>query len=379
MCMDFNAHNSKQLKEWLSETNEYLSCIIIGSSGQGKTSFYESNIDNNSSIIKIPFEDFDSHNELIKFVTNTLNKKSISCMCKDYTKVILFDDVDILMNQNRFSNAYLYKLVSTNKNKKHKFLFTILSTEEKKLGDLSKNALIIRLNNPSYDDYQSMFPSFNKERLLEICETNRYNLRSVVKEINSRIGNIESVRFFEMNVYDRVNILIKEKITDLKTIKESLSTDSNLVTYMLYDNWFTQSLILHPTTVLKISSTILSCFCQTSSLEDFAYLHMDPMLADIINLIRCYTITSTLKQLTHKSQAKLPVKYTRVSLRTSQHYVNVKRNIEFQHESAMTDMNMILSAEVHFANKEKEKIKKTVLSSYVNNICLRKRNKKKEV
>jgi len=347
--------------------------LIIGSSKSGKTKMCEQILDNmrvdtssnnGLSILRPMYETLESHMDLVELCSNFLmtsvgfsdivgiNTKTITGSRERETvdikkKVIVFDDVDILLSQDRYANTYIQSLL-----KNVIVILTCSVCEERRVTEIKKKCQVIRLDRPP------------KSR----CPLN------LDPEINP---------YFDMNIYQLVDTVFDQYQGEIHDLELAIFSDPTLINFIMYDNFkhvfSSRSNLPHPRDA-KFCERISRMYTLTSQLEDNAYLMNDTNMVDMLSLVRCYTIRCCQKELsevmapiskstsTSASASASTIAYTQIASRSAQHHNVSKKHMTIE----LTPLNVAILSELKHHKKETVSMKTTlgaVCQAYIYNVC----------
>jgi hypothetical protein len=264
-------------------------------------------------------------------------------------KCIVFDDVDILLTQDRIANTYIQSLILCEKEKdKEKEIFDVVITcsscEERRVTDLKKCCNEIeRLTKKNVGENSSCSP------------LNEYQ---------------------DKNIYELVESIFESK-GSLQDLEIALSSDPTLVSYLMYDNWphwirryvreeeVIRVLPLITKTFMEMSSSAGSLsfssssfsYASSSSASMSSTSSVESNYCDYGDLVSCFAIRLCLKELLgkweegekekneegennqnknkkkkdkegeekEKEKEKERIKYTQVTSRSAQHHNVAKK------------------------------------------------------
>jgi hypothetical protein len=306
--------------------------ILLGPSMGGKTQIC-TNALKNTHFLNVQYEIFENHNDLVKTVTNFIDLKSISNdgSLQSRSNIILFDDIDILISQNRYAISFIISCL-----KKCKLLITCINSEEKKLTELKKHC------------------------------------KNILRIVHKKHVSSEHEKYFNMNIYQVVENVLDNYKCGLSDIEIAISSDPTLVGFMMYDNYKAYFTKVYKNIPLSIHETISKAYTYSTNIEDYGFHLCDNNLIDISNIIRCFTIRIIQQNLTEKktkSKSGETIIYTQINARSAQH-CNVKKKQSRIDE--MTPANIAMYAMICHTNKTKMDLKTdigSVCQSYIYNIC----------
>lgn len=375
-----NERQKLQFHSFLNNDSEKL-MILISESGLGKTSFcnfifsfYKFNV------IRPFYESFSSHKEFVTFINNVVN---VADIVNRNQKVIMFDDVEVIIMNDRYFLTYLQNLVKSicKGNVNIKIVITCTTKEEKRLGDIRKKNKVIRLEPPSFEDCKMYLlkrnilntVKINEQILNDLIDVSNHNIQSIMSKINLYFLNSD-VQYVKQNVFEICKTICYNPSLDVKDLNILLSNDPILISYIIYDN--IKSFILNSYEIdeelyLSGLSYIQNCYINSSIIESYAYNNCSWNFIEIINLIKCFSI----RILQNKLKPKLKLDhstnddmvYTNITTRSSQHYSNLRKYKKLNNVIHFTPENTVTMFEIfHLKNK---KCFTDEMNTYINNIC----------
>ena len=320
--------------------------LIIGPSHSGKTKlcrdFLKGKEDKKQMVLlTVLYEDLESHSDFVELVNNFLTTPRIGdSTIKD--KVVFFDDVDILLSQDRYANTFIQSIIST---PSLCLLLTCSVSEERRVTEIKKKCeLMIRLekNQTLNDKHGFKDDLFNP--------------------------------YFDMNIYQLVDTVFANPNGDLQDLELGIYSDPTLINFIMYDNYINVFNDLYCEVTHEVTQKINRSFALTSLLEDHAYLTNDHSLVELLSLVRCHTIRCCQRGLEPKAKDEVSkpkqhqIVYTQIASRSAQHHSVTKKHMTID----LTPTNISLIAEMKHGKKEKVSPKTTlgaVCQAYIYNIC----------
>lgn len=377
-----NQKQKNQMHSFLNSDSENV-VILISESGLGKTSFcnfifsfYQLNV------IRPFYESFSSHKELVTFINNIIN---VADVVNTNQKVILFDDVEVIIMNDRYFLNYLQNLLkSLNKlNINIKIVLTCTTKEEKRLSNIRKKYNVIRLDPPSFEECKRYLLKSNTINKLQLEEQTLDNLINVSNQnIQSIISKIylyfqdSDIQYIKQNIFDICKTICYNPSLDIKHLNILMSSDPILISYIIYDN--IKSFIINnyePNEELYLSgiSYIQNCYIKSCIIESYAYNTCSWNFIEIINLIKCFSIRILQNKLKPKlsnsenNLKKIDMVYTNIATRSSQHYSNLRKFKKLNSLIHFTPENSAMMFETLYLKNKK--CFTDEMNTYVNNIC----------
>lgn len=300
--------------------------LIIGNIGSGKTTRAdEESKDYNT--LRVKYEDLKTHTDLVDHVENFINFKSISNFFDKREKSLLFDDIDILISQNRSACSYISSVIQNNS---CRVIITCITSQEKKLMDIKKNVSnIIYLESRSKSD----------------------------------------LSYYDNNIYDNVMEYLQNPDRNIKELSNLLTSDIILVTFIIYDNYYNfinnNYKIDTELFINSIVNDVTEIYCAASELEYVGFESNDWQLIEYAAIIKGYKLQllqndlKEYKKKTKKEDSK--ISYTQITSRTAQE-CNMKKKINSL--DSLNYDNIRTYANIHFNNNPKKKLgHKTLFNS----------------
>lgn len=393
----------------LQSTSRFM--LLIGQSGSGKTTFINSAIAEskiNHSTMFVSYDGLTCHKDLTSLVENFVYTKTMTEFFEKKTKLLIFDDIEILFAQDRYAHAFIQNLLTdlTKSKDPIKVIITCSLGEEKKTTDIKKRSDIIRLHNPSPKETKRYISDIlinegwiYDEVLLDTLIKNMQcnirniitNIESVVIEQSSEDAELQESRiYFDNNIYDLVEKIFHNPQRSLIDLEIAISCDPTLCSFMMYDNFkpffdmcYKLPKIDEPGSILSNwVGNIYNSYVDASKIEENAYRNSDWTLMEIANVARCGVIRLAQREFTQKPDVQLSdfkVTYTQITTRAAQHH-NIEKKLDAisSYDELSRDNIMFLGDMVFEKKKQKTSGKTTVrekdeitslLTTYMNNIC----------
>jgi hypothetical protein len=177
--------------------------------------------------------------ELLRRYTNN---KSIDAFFSPAKRAILIDDLDILYSQLRCATV-ITPFVNENK---VPMIFTINSSEERKIGDLKKKFTVIKLAKPSVNECFQFFTNGKKsyndthEKLIELIRANKCDIRAIQANLEQTASTGKTVdcfrtQFSELGIFDTHDRILSIAYP-LESLLEIPYSENKVLYYMLLEN-----------------------------------------------------------------------------------------------------------------------------------------------
>lgn len=330
-----NVKQKMDFKNFLTE-DKSSSSIIVGPNGSGKSTFVDLSIKEYCSGYKILFIDYNNitnHKDIQELINNFLKNKSI-LECLDSKnkrkKLIVFDDLNILMSIDRYALKYISELLNKSK-MDYKIIITINIEDEKKVVDFYKKhkSLSIKLSYPPFNAcvvyFLDIFSDIlSEDDIINIIKNCKCNIRQIFLNYDNVEHKYKSIN--DTNIFDIVNDLFynKHSINDIRLI---ISSDPTLITYIMYENFIqltkeNSKINFNTDEFKKIVYKMTKTFIESSIMETSNFTYNDNSFNDLFNIIKAASITSAIT--IHKPKP-ITLKYTTILSRVTQYYSNQKK------------------------------------------------------
>lgn len=313
------------------------SLIIIGPSGCGKSTIMNLLIAECNSIkaslgiqvCRPNYENMLCHKDLQSQVENFVIVKTIFEMMtsQQKQKVLIMDDFDTLIAQDRYANNYIQEVHDKGCFGKKNFKMILIgsSVDERKFTDLKKKIkLVVRIHNPRQEIVVPYIErilneenyDFTIEELRDIVVSLQCNIRNILTNITS-FEERSAQHYMDKNIYDVVLKIMQRYGEDLNDLNVAMSSDPTIISYMLYDNYKAFCPGANHTAVTEK-------YVCSSIFEEYAYRTNDWTLIDISNLMRCGSVRHEMRKHRPIVPDNTPVQYTQITTRAAQHFNNMK-------------------------------------------------------
>lgn len=339
------------------------SIIVIGPSGCGKTLLCELLfVEHDVRVIRPSYEVFTTQKELEAFIETSIRTRCITDMLNKRLRIIFFDDIEVLIANNRFALAFITNLVTRAEFPKDiKIIITCTTGEEKRLADLKKKVSdVVKMRIPSVKDSLAYTMNIlDKEgfdvdagALMDLIKSMQCNIRNVFLNITMCCDIDEEARqraYGNMNVFETVAKIFATPhlgIADLEIAM--LTSDPTLISYIMYDNFRG-----YIRTVCEGSEEqftwggrkVLEYYTASSTLDAYAFAKTDWLTVEWANIIKCASIRAFHASLPMKKGVSPipPIKYTTILNRSTQHYCNLKKFVKYasQNDADIENMSML--------------------------------------
>lgn len=278
-----------------SKSNNVKHLVIIGNNGSGKTTRANEESEGYNTFY-VKYDILKNHSDLIESIENFLYVKTISNFFDKRKKLLLFDDIDILISQDRSACKYVSELIDA---KKTNIIVTCVSSQEKKLLEIKKKI--------SNDCIVILKP---------LVDSNKY--------------------YFDNNIYDNTIEFFENPGRDISDLEYLFTSDVILITYIIYDNYckyFCSRYKQDKKDFIKhVVDEVTGIFVSLSELENNGFDNIDWLLVEYAGFIKGYKIRliqriiESKQSNMNKSYIRPEISYTQITSRTAQE-CNIRKKI----------------------------------------------------
>jgi GTPase SAR1 family protein len=262
------------------------SIIILGVPGSGKTTV--------ANLLCTEYNTLVVTKENLDSIPSFIADKTITSFFDKRKKAILFDDIDVMIHNDKTSLSFFIKVAQDTKDK-IPCIFTCNQNDEKKILDLKKHAEAIKLFLPTAKECfahlmrileRSGF-EYDVEILLKACHKTRGNIREAMAEaIHGH--NEEEAAFKNMNIFETIRRLLTKPLTKKDTFY-LIDEEPNIVSCMYYEN-IPEEMYLNRTKDLSLAmktyASIVDIYMESTVIEDFMCKNHEWALWDLIYHMR---------------------------------------------------------------------------------------------
>jgi len=268
----------KAFTVFMGQTN-ITSFIVIGQSGCGKTTDIIRCLKPYKYICP-RYDQLINHEKLLTLINNFMTTRTILDFTHNYEKIIFFDDIEILMSQDRYSNKLIQELIH---GKACKVICSCSSGDEKKAVDIKKISHVFK-----YPPEPSRGPYYDK------------------------------------NIYDIVSAIFERDTQDISDLEVAISSDPVLIGYIMYDNYrkyMREKNVYADCDLLHCAKQISIIFADMTDIEDMWFSSNEYSFIELASLCKAYVVRLCQQSLKKRETTKcVDIQYTQITSRSAQQY-----------------------------------------------------------
>lgn len=303
--------------------NEFTTALISGHSGCGKSTIIKLLFDfTKNDILYVSAGSYTSILQLKNKVKYFCTFESVVCFFEKKPKLILFDDIDIHMNNDRYFTSFLKDLL---KNKKEELgynvrcpIVCVINASAKKLQDVRPSfQSYISFRKLSFnqcfqliDDCISSIVNDNEEipidyvKLTKLIKDNDNDLRTVINHLDEiteeeitqnddiEISYKKKDGFLDASPSELAKLLLSKKIMNEECIKQMIVRDTNQIVSVIHENYYktfsnTSGIDENE---LRLVSDLSKAFLENELMNSSSYDTIDTTLWDISSHNKLTTI-----------------------------------------------------------------------------------------
>lgn len=366
----------KAVSEFLSSigqvsTKNNIICLL-GPDGCGKTTICHLLLKKfNKQVLEIG-KDSLVGSDIKVLLHNFANNMTIDGLLFKREKVVLIDDIDILMSIDKLVFS---KILSANKVLRQKNIKVVLTSnlgEERKLNEHSKEVDVVKLVHPFYkDSYAYLMNCFNVNDiehdpavLLEVAIKCKGSIREIVLNLQATAESL-AAKMSEDAFKDLNNFEVTRKILSKAYKKEDLDCyqrgDLGVVPYMLYENLPDEldanyKMAKGPTkSLIDYYSRVNDAFVEASRFEEKAYSSLDWQFLTYGNMLKMSSIHSVLSDIDKKAVNKdVKYRFSQLLSKTSHKNIMAKKVKGLSNSANMSKMTIVNAVDVQTQSTQKD-------------------------
>jgi len=321
---DFIGHFkfTNDIKKHLKNNNLNKLILCIGPSGIGKTEILNKILKElNYNVINI--NDPENYKEEI---FNYLNTKSIDSFFTKKKKILLIDDLDIyLSNDKQISNFIL------NLELKQPIICILNKQYDRKAIDIKKKSEIFYLNKPNFNTTLQYIIKILNDENVDIDSTRLENTKKLIKHnknnIKSILMNIENVilnngelknyclhenKFNDTGLFDIINSLYSNKFK-IDELDNLLHSDSSLIYMLLHENLIDEinRRKISDEQLIKLLSDIIDDSCEGDIIQGFIYKSNNWEMLNLLYIVQMLRLNKKINDYEVKNK-EIKYKFTQM-------------------------------------------------------------------
>jgi hypothetical protein len=322
-----NKIQAKKIQELIASKQVRI-VLVIGPHGSGKTLIPRLIFD------ALKLNSFEVHNKesLAHFRTFLENKTILSLLYKA-DKVVFFDNIDVILGQEKNIYKIISESISLAKKANAVFVITSGYNEEKKLTDTFKtNAEVVKINFPSIRDSfvylmglcDELKIPYNDKHLLEVVTKNSGCIRESFLEVYAfPTKNVDShaKQFRDMNPFAVTKHIYSRPETLSQNSWKNMS-DLSIVLYTVYENFPDEFYNNFKARYMPSYIVLNGNFVEAAKIEKFVFAQMDWYYHEMAQLLK-YTAVFVQVTNTNKKVSQKDVKYRFSQLLSKTSHMNM--------------------------------------------------------
>lgn len=382
------------------------SILLMGPNGSGKTVLCNLIAKElHLQLTMLNFEHCSTHTDIKTIVDHALFTKSVTDFLTATNKVVVLDDVEIILTNDRLFQSYILDVLQKHKsNRKMKLIIVVSKSEERKVNDIKKAvSKIIKIDNPSDTDclgfLKGVCANENMSTSDAVIKQHMYqfqnNVRNLLLNMSSIGSSQESLHrgFFDMNIYEIIHKVFSDKHQHIiRDIDLLCSYEPVLISLLLYDNLTTYikkfSKKIDTGTCASLESKfnhLVTTFINASIIENYCFNSYESVCSQIPNILKCVSIVLTPSQI--KMKDVKPVfqdniyKFTQILTKTALNHSMLKKLYRLETQSYLSSSSLVILADLTASEKPTKTTGKkselaSVLNTYTNLIQDKNKNSK---
>jgi len=296
--------------------------LCIGPTGIGKTDLIDLILKElNFNIIKI--NDIDNYKEEIN---NYLNTKSIDSFFVKKKKILVIDDLDIYLNNDKQISNYLINL-----HIREPIICILNKQYDRKAIDLKKKCNIFYLNKPNFNNtLQYIISIFNQEDI-DIDSTRLENTKKLIKHnknnIKAILMNLENIvlnngelkdyclyesKFSDTGLFDVIHNIYNKK-HNIDELDDLLYSDSSLIYMLLHENLINElgRRDIKNEDLINIISNTIHDSCDGDIIQGFIYKNNNWDLLNLLYIVKILRLNDSINSYKIKNN-EIKYKFTQI-------------------------------------------------------------------
>lgn len=335
--IDFEKYRPKTFKEFLGNysliqkvksiiVQPSFKLLLIGPSGGGKTTLSNliiQSLEDKYDVLSIYSEVYEDMKGLKSLIHNFMYNKTIESYFSKKKKLILLDDIDILISNERNANSFILSFMDDAANMdKMSVLITCTNSEEKRLTELKKKIGYERISVPSKQDLLVFFSNlleheqieYDDAKLLKLIDVYNHNVRNIMYNLHSLYVSQDKLTLekshrvmFDSTAFNMMETLFKKPL-NFHEIRQI--SDNSLVPMLLYENYYVELFKnkekLGKHEYLKIIDDVSTGYLNGDIIENYMYQNIEWSLYDYVTFSKCGYINYHFNRVPMKKSGSCP-------------------------------------------------------------------------
>tara|TARA_B100000900_G_C20601848_1_gene725983 strand:- start:5585 stop:6949 length:1365 start_codon:yes stop_codon:yes gene_type:complete len=346
---DFIGHFkfTNEIKKHLKSNNLNKLILCIGSSGIGKTEILNKILKELSYNI-ININDPENYKEEIN---NYLNTKSIDSFFTKKKKILLIDDLDIYLSNDKQISNFLLSLEL-----KQPIICILNKQYDRKAIDIKKKSEIFYLNKPNFnttlqyiikilDNENVDIDSIRLENTKKLIKHNKNNIKSILMNIeniilnNGKLNNycLYENKFNDIGLFDVINNFYSNKYK-LDELDNLVHSDSSLIYMLLHENLIDEinRRKINDEELLTLLSNIINDSCEGDIIQGFIYKNNNWEMLSLLYIIQIFRLNKNINDYTIKNK-EIKYKFTQMLTKYSLKCNYNKKKLNLLEKNKLSD------------------------------------------
>jgi ABC-type Fe3+/spermidine/putrescine transport system ATPase subunit len=312
-------------------------------------------------------------NDIKLILQNFANNMTIDTIMLKKEKVVFVDDIDILMNVDKFIFSKLLSVDKILKKNNIKVIMTCNLSGEKKVSEHSKDLDTIKLSYPFYkDSYAYILDSFDINdfehdpvRVLEVSQKCKGSIRDIILNLESSTDDLKQ-KNTEEAFKDLNNFEVSRKILGRNYRNDDLEyyqkCDIGIIPYMLYENLpdeldanykFKRGKNMH--SMIDYYMSVNSYYIDAAMFEEKAYSTLDWQFLTYGNMLKMGSIHCALEGLEKKATTKdVNYRFSQMLSKMSHKNILAKKVKGISSNINVSNMMILNAADIHAQSSSNE-------------------------
>lgn len=340
------------ITDWIEnlKTNKNKILLLYGPPGVGKTTLANIILSQyNYDIIEFNTSDVRNQKLIKEKLNEIFNKQNIlGLMNKDSKKIgIIMDELDGISSGERSGITEFLNLINPKKNKfSNPIVCTTNSISEKKIKEVMKHSLSIKISKPNQKDLMKLIETIEKEEKINIpdeqklllIKKSQFDFRRLVNMMqfiyngdNQEKDYMKIIKNYKEKDLDHLLFDSVEKILNRYNYNDiilSYNSDKNLISMLIYENFLYEIILncneTYEKKVINISK-IFNNFSIADNLDNQIMVNHNFDLAEFCGFNKCVVTSFLINNMKKKTFKKHnEILFSKLLNRSSLEYLNYK-------------------------------------------------------